>query len=95
MAFCVICYETIQEQACTLACNHTFCATCIRHWCRNKNSCPCCRQSITIECILGFPLIVGCNYIAFNRNIYLIKVEDLLLDDGGIQSFIAEVRFCV
>lgn len=43
---CVICMEDTIEQPVTLACGHSFCYGCIKHWFSEKNTCPTCRTCV-------------------------------------------------
>ena len=43
---CSICLCTADKDSEKLRCGHTFCRTCIFEWLIEKQSCPCCRQTV-------------------------------------------------
>lgn len=45
---CPICADVINEAKIT-PCGHRFCTGCIRHWLRGHNTCPTCRNRVTIS----------------------------------------------
>ena len=42
--YCVICGESMETNRCKLACNHSFCVSCIAQHSRENNNCPMCRD---------------------------------------------------
>lgn len=44
---CPICSERIIETL--TSCNHEFCVNCLSNWKKNKNTCPTCRASLSVE----------------------------------------------
>jgi len=60
---CIICFETLAQQRelnFRLGCKsrHTFHLRCINQWFQKSNSCPLCREEISINSIWDFPLML-------------------------------------
>tara|TARA_B100000989_G_C19492974_1_gene450680 strand:+ start:741 stop:1262 length:522 start_codon:yes stop_codon:yes gene_type:complete len=66
---CAICYDNIKQPK-RLACNHTYCRTCIAKWCKINNKCPVCRLDITNKH----------NYNLRSRHIRSRQVEETGID---------------
>ena len=47
---CPICMDKIKKKI-TTSCNHSFCKTCIKTWCKQNNNCPLCRKNLQNEII--------------------------------------------
>lgn len=43
---CSICYESLDNSACKIGCNHVFHKHCLREWIKNSKTCPICRNNI-------------------------------------------------
>ncbi|CAF1338344.1 unnamed protein product [Adineta steineri] len=62
---CVICLQPLQTPV-SLRCRHIFCLICIQNWIERQRSCPICRLSCEINCVLK-ELTHGRIYNQLNR----------------------------
>ncbi|CAF1338385.1 unnamed protein product [Adineta steineri] len=62
---CVICLQPLQTPV-SLRCRHVFCLICIQNWIERQRSCPICRLSYEINCVLK-ELTHGRIYNQLNR----------------------------
>ena len=44
---CAICLTNITKKMVRTGCNHTFHSKCLKKWQKRRNTCPCCRESLS------------------------------------------------
>ena len=85
---CPICYEEI-IRSCIGSCTHHFCYQCIVRWCKTKNTCPICKETINeIRYDSEFDIlnnkIVSKTLNLFDENIKILDFSKYCNLHGGI-----------
>ena len=86
---CPICYEDI-IRSCIGSCTHHFCYKCIIKWCKTKNICPICKETINeIRCDPEFDFLNNNNIVSktqtlFEENIKILDFTKYNKLHGGI-----------